>query len=196
MNNMMFRAKCGLVPVLLSLTLVLLSCRAQESQMTNRFPSAIWEGKTIVFTDPALGIVIEVPSQWSVYARTEGASESNLRDRLQSPCHTGAPDVVPPCTAIELKLDRGPVSSIEDVQSAIDEAIVEYGDQMILEEQEISLNGLPALWLKLEDKSIGEYPMVQVRILTDNHVVVLNAYGELAPVEEIVSSIRPIEVKP
>ena len=49
------------------------------------------------------------------------------------------------------------------------------------------------MWSKIENKSISEYPMIQVLILMDDSLIALNAYGELEPVEGILASIMAIE---
>jgi hypothetical protein len=66
----------------------------------------------------------------------------------------------------------------------------------VLEEQELRLHGLPALWLKIENKSISEHAVVHVMVLVDEQVVNLKAYGELSPVWDIANSIQALEQLP
>jgi len=100
---------------------------------------------------------------------------------------------MPPCTKIQISLGSSAFQSFDEVRKLSEESAQSSPSNTILEQREIDLGGLPALWSKIENKSISEYPMIQVLILMDDSLIALNAYGELEPVEGILASIMAIE---
>lgn len=154
------------------------------------FPSAVWRDEVVTFTDPAFGLMIDVPGNWSIHPRLQEPTSPNLIDALASPCLNRGPDVLPPCTKIQLSLGPSSIRSLDEMRALANTAA--STSSVIREAREINLHGLPALWFEIEDKSISEFAAVHVMILVGEQVVYLNAYGELSPVAGIVNSIRPL----
>lgn len=153
--------------------------------------STAGQDEVAVFADPAFGLIMDVPSKWSITPRLEGSTNSKPIAVLFSPCSSRAPDVLPPCTKIQISL--GPSAHTFEEVRQLGKENTESSSSVILEERELDLNGLPTLWFEVKNEGISEFSVIHVMILVNEHVVYLNAYGELEPVANIVDSIRPIE---
>ncbi len=200
MSEISSKFRFGLAWTLFCLAVIMVAgCKREDSSSTitslaiDGFPSAIWQDEVVTFADPAFGLAVDLPSDWTIRPRIEGATNPDPIDSLSSPCLNWSPDVLPPCTVIQLHLGPYPVQSVERMRELAREGVESSGATVVLEEQEMNLQGLPALWLKIEDESISEYPAVHVVILVGKQIVYVNVYGELSPAVDIVNSIRPIQ---
>jgi hypothetical protein len=161
---------------------------------TATLPSAVWQNKIATFSDPSLGLSIDIPSDWCIIPRTEPPIVTWGRPSyFSSPCFPKAPYVLPPCTKIEIVPGPAPVRSLGQLR---EESVPTT--TVIFQERQMSLHGLPALWIETEigiesDAPTGpKRPIVWVLVLIGDRSVRLTAYGEFAPVADIVNSIRPI----
>lgn len=182
----------GMIVVLLFVSIV--GCERAGSLLTQRetFPSAVWREDAIAFTDPALGVSIDVPVGWTLQPHIQGPANPHPVDAFLSPCQSWAPEVLPPCTKIELTAVSSSVRDLDELRE-LREGEVGSSAAVILEQRELSLSGGSGLWLTLLDESVSEHPRVEVMILMDERLIQVNAYGELAPVTDVVDSIRPVE---
>jgi hypothetical protein len=162
--------------------------------LTPTFPSAVWQDKIATFSDPSLGLSIDVPSGWCIIPRTEPPIVTWGRPSyFSSPCMPQAPYVLPPCTKIEIVPGPAPVRSLSELREKSVPATT-----TIFQERQMSLHGLPALWIETEmgiesdAPTAPKRPIVWVLVLIGDKSVRLTAYGEFAPVANIVNSIRPV----
>ncbi len=186
--NKKYRLACVLVYLPL---MIVVGCQSDQLAAIDRNSSsvAVWQDEAITFTDPALGLTLDLPNGWSIHPRIQGPDNTDPIDKFGSPCLNSPGHIVPPCTTIQLTLGSPQVQSL-DAMRELDQF---SAPSVVLEERELDLNGLAALWAKIEDRSVSEHPIIQVLILVDDHIVILNAYGELSPVDEIIASVRPVE---
>jgi hypothetical protein len=195
---------CGWLMCLIILVVTLLAgcehIRKRSLESTplagSDFPSAVWQAEDILFVDPDLGLKLNIPREWSIHLGARSHPADSLAVTLSSPCPHLAPDVVPPCTVIRLSLGPSSIRDLKGMRNSIREEGILSDGVTVLEEQELRLHGLPALWLKIENKSISEHAVVHVMVLVDEQVVNLKAYGELSPVWDIANSIQALEQLP
>ncbi len=160
-----------------------------STPFTITLPSVVWQPGFVTFTDSVLGVALDVPSDWSIHPRTEPAAKWSRPSILSSPCISKAPIVLPPCTQIQISPGSASVHSLNEVR----ERSIPAGTK-ILAERQINLHGLPALWIETEtgeSDTSPKFPTIWVDVLVNDHSVALTAYGDLTPVTDIVSSIRP-----
>ena len=166
---------------------VLVTGCTKDSQDTT-LPTAMWSEDYVTFTDPALGISLDFPRDWTILPRTSEWSE--VIDTFFSPCNMFTPDVLPPCTKIQIQLAETQADSFEEMKTLLEERRQASEGIQVLESGEFELNGLPAIWDKLVPRGGSENPMLHAEILIDNRIVYFNAYGSLDPVEDILNTIR------
>jgi len=158
-------------------------------------PSAIWYDEVVTFTDPLFELSIDLPRDWYITPRPATETKSTAIDMFYSPCdNRGLPFVAPPCTKILISGITSPIKDFEELKVRAGPSDVM--PSRMIEQRELNLNGLPAIWTTIESVSsdTGKMtPMVQVLILNGKQGLYLNAYGELSPADSIVASIRPIQ---
>ena len=181
------RQRKTLTKVTALILLVLIAGCTKNSQDTT-LPTAIWSEDHVTFTDPALGLSLDLPRDWTIKPRV--ADWSTVVDDFYSPCMRPTPDILPPCTKIQIRLTETQVDSFEEMKALFDENLKDSESVQVLESGELELNGLPALWSTSLWRGVSENPAFHADILIDNKVVHLNAYGNLDPVEDILNTIR------
>lgn len=160
-------------------------------------PSAVWNGEKATFMDPGLGLMVDVPSEWSIHPRTRPLQGTRSSPNVFfSPCIPKGPSVEAPCTKIDIVPGPSLVHSLDELRS---KAVTK--DDIVLAERRLEINGLPALWIETEYGETGtahepKSRVIWVFILINDASIKLTAYGELMPVEVIVNSIRPITDAP
>lgn len=157
---------------------------------TTVLPSVIRQNHTSTFTDPALGIALDVPSDWSIHPRTEPITGPWVTySGFSSPCPISAPITMPPCTGIDIVPGPSPIHSLDEIKGNL----VPDGSK-IFEKKQVDLNGLPALWIRTElgeSDTAPKHPIIRVWILAGIQIIRLTAYGDLTSVPEIINTIRP-----
>ncbi len=154
-------------------------------------PSVVWHKDIATFTDPVLGLTLDIPSNWQISPRLGPPTASNPSTFGTSIPRIYEVDLRPHSTQIQIVPGPSPVHTLEGIrQSSVLSGIV------VLEEREINLHGLPALWIETEMEMVGtgeEYPVIQLFVLINDHSVRLTVYGDPAPATDTISSIRPIQ---
>ncbi|MCP4540386.1 MAG: hypothetical protein GY832_24880 [Chloroflexi bacterium] len=166
--------------------------RQVDTSTTTTWPSAIWKDAVATFIDPTLGLAVDVPSDWCIKPRT-GAVTDPVPTFLSSPCFNGAPIPLKPCTQVQITTGSSNIHSIDEAKDYIVQR-----NWVVFKEKQLDLQGFPALWIETEageTDTSPKFPAIRVFVLTNEYVVVVSAYGELAPVADVVNSIRPIETE-
>ena len=109
--------------------------------LTAMLPSVVRQGQHITFSDPILGIELNVPGDWSVLPRSEAITGSWMAYRgFSSPCSSSAPIMMSPCTGIDIVPGPSPIQSLDEIEGKL----VPVGSKVFAKKQ-VDLNGLPAL---------------------------------------------------
>ena len=162
------------------------------TQSTMTLPSVVWQPQVATFTDPVLGLAMDVPSNWCIHPRTKPiAGAWSAVSILSSPCLSTAPITLPPCTQIQIEPGPTPINSLDELKE-----ISAPPGSTVFAQQQVDLNTLPALWTETEmgeTDTSQKYPILRVMILIGEHSVRVTAYGDLRPAADIIKSIRPVE---
>lgn len=180
---------------LLAGLIMLTGCQPHPTPMpADLYPSAIWHEGMVTFTDPILGVTLELPGDWRIVPQHSSSSqETSARDIFYSPCLSTAPIVLPPCTSIAIEQDTSGVQSLDEVKALIEKngAV----PQKVIGQWESDVNGWRALWTKVEDTNLevsGSRTWLYVIIQFDGRDIRISAYGEWDPAISIVESLRSL----
>lgn len=154
-------------------------------------PSVVWHKEIATFTDPVLGLILDIPSNWQISPRLGPPTASNPSTFGTSIPRIYEIDLRPHSTQIQITPGPSPVHTLEEIrQSSVLSGVA------VLEEREIDLHGLPALWIETEMEMPGtgeEYPVVQLFVLINDHSVRLTVYGDPFPAIDTINSIRSVQ---
>jgi hypothetical protein len=176
----------------------IVACQAKPTPQTTKAASqlsAIWHDEVVTFTDPLFGLSMDLPPDWYIIPHPITETQKSIpMDIFYSPCENrGLPFVAPPCTKILISVIPSPIHSFEELKARA--GVSDVMPSRVVEQRELNLNGLPAVWTTIESMNVDTSsmtPMVAVLIWNGKQGLYLNAYGELSPISSIVATIRPI----
>ncbi len=176
---------------------ILSSCQGQSASPPStktESPSAVWHDGVATFTDPAFGITLDIPGDWRivpVHDTTKTLAENG--DFFFSPCLGTAPMIMPPCTSLSIQWDTSNARNLNKIKVLIESNNTVL--QNVIEQREMRVNGLPALWSKIESygvESSDPITWTQTLILKDDRALMVKAFGELSPTIGIIGTINSV----
>ena len=192
------RATFQSILVIIVVVIVVVACQGPQPTATPDStvalrPSATWHDNVVTFVDPLFGLALDLPYDWHIIPRPEPLSDTSfLFSVFFSPCMNRTPDVLPPCSKVQLSLNDSRRYTSAEFKTL---ALSDDPSSRVVEQRELNLDGLPAIWIRREPTGTptsGNTAMIQVLILVDERIVLLNVYGELSPGADIVDSVRYI----
>ncbi len=147
---------------------------------------------THTYVDTFLGITMDFPKDWTFSVHS--SPDDNISS-FRSPCQTLAPDIFPPCAKIQISPLTEHYPNLEDLKKHI-EAESPFYPLVSQQIEEIEMAKLPALRVKSKYDAGGEqHEILTFYILRETDIILINGYGALDPVDEIVGTIRSLEEK-
>ncbi|MCP4538592.1 MAG: hypothetical protein GY832_15775 [Chloroflexi bacterium] len=151
-------------------------------------PSVVWQSNLAVFTDPALGLTMDVPGDWCIHPRLGPAeAESSV---FSSSCAEQDDTVSPSFTQIEIS--PGPLLVRSPDQA--NEYVWQRGFDVAAEER-LNFHGWEAVWFEMETAEAAmmpPQPSAYALVWMGDSLVQVIVYGDPNSAKWVVSSIRPV----
>jgi hypothetical protein len=155
-------------------------------------PLRVEKDNRATFVDPLLGIQIDFPSDWRFIMRSDDVGYR--MSHFYSPCENQAPEIFPPCCKMQVFWKEEVYANLEELEAYVVE-IKTYDSLISRQIDEKVIDGTPVLWIQSENKVDGiTKQALLVYILRENGTILINGYGNLEPVIEIMDTIRLFEI--
>jgi hypothetical protein len=155
-------------------------------------PLRVEKDNRATFVDPLLGIQIDFPSDWRFIMRPDDVGYR--MSHFYSPCKSQAPEVLPPCSKIQIFWEDEAYANLEELEAYF-AGTEPYYPLISRQIDEKVIDGTPVLWIQSENKVDGiTKQTLLVCILREKGTILISGYGNLEPVVKIMGTIKLLEI--